>query len=121
MTRLIWGGRSGLQRTSTYFPVPPWGSSIVAIIGHNLWGVGGTVRTIYNPRMASLLRDVELSPYIAGPTPAFNAPTSVKVTSLVDGRSKDHQIRGILPFEHDVPASEELLTRSSPTPDCAAI
>ena len=83
----------------------------IAIIGHNLWGVGGTVRTIYNlTHGLAPAHDVELvSVYRRTDTAAFSAPRKVKLTSLVDGRphSKDRKSEEYYRPSRDVPASKE--------------
>lgn len=93
----------------------------IAIIGHNLWGVGGTVRTIYNlAHGLASSHDIELvSVYRRTDTAAFNAPRSVKVTSLVDGRphSKDRKSEEFYRPSKDVPASEELYSQYSELTD----
>ena len=93
----------------------------IAIIGHNLWGVGGTVRTIYNlTHGLAPAHDVELvSVYRRTDTAAFSAPRKVKLTSLVDGRphSKDRKSEEYYRPSRDVPASEELYSQYSELTD----
>src|SRR5699024_1500790 len=90
-------------------------------IGHNLWGVGGTVRTIYNlAHGLAPSHDIELvSVYRRTDTAAFNAPRSVKVTSLVDGRphSKDRKSDEYSRPSKDVPAPEALVAQYSELTD----
>lgn len=93
----------------------------IAILGHNLWGVGGTVRTIYN--LAHGLapnHEVELvSVYRRTQTAAFSAPRNVKLTSLVDGRpgSSDRRSAEYFRPSKDVPTTEELYSQYSELTD----
>lgn len=62
----------------------------ITIIGHNLWGIGGTVRTIYNMaaglstehdvHLVSVLRKADVS--------AFRLPLGVTMTTLLDARAE---------------------------------
>lgn len=93
----------------------------IAIIGHNLWGVGGTVRTIYNlAHGLASSHDVELvSVYRRTEAAAFSAPRSVRITSLVDGRPRSTD-RATIEYSRpskDVPQSEELYSQYSELTD----
>lgn len=93
----------------------------IAIIGHNLWGVGGTVRTIYNlAHGLAPSHDVELvSVYRRSDAAAFRAPRNVRVTPLVDGRphSSDRRSEEYYRPSRDVPTSEELYSQYSELTD----
>ncbi|MGP9746049.1 glycosyltransferase family 4 protein [Brachybacterium sp. AOP29-B2-41] len=93
----------------------------IAIIGHNLWGVGGTVRTIYN--LAEGLgseHEVELiSVYQRTAGAAFELPAGTTRIALVDGRpgSEDRRSDAYFRPSSEIPPTEELYSQYSELSD----
>ena len=97
----------------------------IVVIGHNFWGVGGTVRTVYNiAEGLGALHDVHLvSVHRRATHAAFSLPQRVQRNFLVDGTrgSADRNLPEFYLPSTLVPATEEFYSDYSALTDARIV